>query len=78
MSPRAGEVLTEVIQPMLAATVPQVVKTTGAEDHAELVQDGMVMAAQAIELRQLRGQPIWALNGQGSVCARVSESALKP
>jgi len=39
-----------VIQPMLGAVVLQVVKTTGIENHTELVQDGMCMAAQAIEL----------------------------
>jgi len=56
MSPRAGELLVNIIQPMLGAVVPQVVKTTGAEDFAELVQDGMVMAAQAIELLEKRGK----------------------
>ena len=46
----ASELLVNVIQPMLGAVVPQVVKTTGIENHTELVQDGMCMAAQAIEL----------------------------
>jgi len=41
MSPSVGELLVNIIQPMLGAGVPQVVKTTGAEDFAELVQDGM-------------------------------------
>src|ERR1035437_6367075 len=58
MSPHAGEVLTEIIQPMLIAVVPQVVKTTGAEDPAELVQDGMAMAAQAIEMLEKRGKDL--------------------
>ena len=58
MSPRAGEVLTEVIQPMLIAVVPQVVRTTGAEDSNELVQDGMCMAAQAIETLEKHGKDL--------------------
>ena len=58
MSPRAGELLLDVIQPMLIAVVPQVVKTTGAEDSDELVQDGMCMAAQAIELLENQGKEL--------------------
>ena len=58
MSPRAGELLLDVVRPMLIAVVPQVVKTTGAEDHAELVQDGMVMAAQAIDMLERRGREL--------------------
>lgn len=58
MSPRAGELLLDVIQPMLIAVVPQVVQTTGAEDHAELVQDGMVMAAQAIAMLEKQGKDL--------------------
>ena len=56
MSPRAGELLLDVIQPMLIAVVPQVVKTVGAEDSDELVQDGMCMAAQAIEVLENQGK----------------------
>ena len=48
--------MVNVIQPMLGAVVPQVVKTTGTENHAELVQDGMCMAAQAIEMLEKRGR----------------------
>ena len=40
----------DVIQPMLIAVLPQVMKTVGAEDSDELVQDGMCMAAQAIKI----------------------------
>jgi DNA-binding CsgD family transcriptional regulator len=58
MSPRAGELLLDVIQPMLIAVVPQVVKTTGAEDSDELVQDGMCMAAQAIEVLENQGKAL--------------------
>ena len=58
MSPRAGELLLDVIQPMLIAVVPQVVKTTGAEDSDELVQDGMCMAAQAIEVLENQGKDL--------------------
>ena len=58
MSPRAGELLLDVIQPMLIAVVPQVVRTTGAEDSAELVQDGMCMAVQAIEVLENQGKDL--------------------
>ncbi len=58
MSPRAGELLLDVIQPMLIAVVPQVVKTVGAEDSDELVQDGMCMAAQAIETLEKHGKDL--------------------
>ena len=58
MSPRAGELLLDVIQPMLIAVVPQVVRTTGAEDSAELVQDGMCMAAQAIDMLEKQGKSL--------------------
>ena len=58
MSPQAGMLLLDVIQPMLIAVVPQVVKTTGAEDASELVQDGMCMAAQAIEMLENRGKDL--------------------
>ncbi|MCX7008395.1 MAG: LuxR C-terminal-related transcriptional regulator [Kiritimatiellaeota bacterium] len=47
-----------MIQPMLIAVVPQVVRTTGAEDSAELVQDGMCMAAQAIEKLENQGKDL--------------------
>jgi len=58
MSPRAGELLLDVIQPMLIAVVPQVVRTTGAEDSAELVQDGMCMATQAIDMLEKQGKSL--------------------
>jgi len=58
MSPRAGELLLDVIQPMLIAVVPQLVKTVGAEDADELVQDGMCMATQAIEALENQGKEL--------------------
>jgi DNA-directed RNA polymerase specialized sigma24 family protein len=58
MSPRAGELLLDVIQPLLIAVVPQVVQTTGAEDADELVQDGLCMAAQAIETLEHQGKEL--------------------
>jgi len=58
MSPRAGELLLDVIQPMLIAVVPQVVQTAGAEDSDELVQDGMCMAAQAIKTLECQGKDL--------------------
>jgi len=58
MSPQAGEVLLNVIQPMLIATVSQAVKAVGSEDAVELVQDGMVMAAQALEKLEQQGRAL--------------------
>lgn len=48
MSPQAGQILVEQIAPRIRAAVPGCVKTIGAEDHEELVQDCIAVAAQML------------------------------
>ena len=59
MSPAAGLMLVEKIVPIIEATVPHAVKTVGAEDFGELVQDTVTMAAQMVESCETRGHPIY-------------------
>ena len=46
MSPKAGVVLLDQIAAKLRATIPHAVRTTGAEDAEELLQDATAMAAR--------------------------------
>lgn len=48
MSPQAGQILVEKIAPRIRAAVPWCAKPVGAEDHEELVQDCIAMAAQLL------------------------------
>jgi len=48
MSPQAGEILIEQIVPRIRAGVPGCAKAVGGEDHEELVQDCIAMAAQML------------------------------
>jgi hypothetical protein len=56
MSPQAGWILREEIAPRIAAVVPRSVLCVGAEDHAELVQDGICMAARMVERLEHQGK----------------------
>jgi hypothetical protein len=56
MSPQAGWILREEIAPRIAAVVPRSVLCVGAEDHAELVQDGITMAARMVERLEHQGK----------------------
>ena len=58
MSPQAGVVLIEEIAPRLRAAIPQCVKTVGCEDHEELYQDGLAMAAHLMEGLEKRGKEV--------------------
>jgi len=58
MSPNAGVVLLEEIAPRLRSAIPHVVKPVGAEDHEELIQDGITMAAQMLHALELRGKVV--------------------
>jgi hypothetical protein len=49
MSPQAGWILQEEICPRIAAVVPRSIICVGVEDHAELVQDGITMAARMVD-----------------------------
>ncbi len=48
MSPQAGQILVEQIAPRIRSAVPGCAKPVGAEDHEELVQDCIAMAAQML------------------------------
>jgi len=56
MSPQAGWILQEEICPRIAAVVPRSILCVGAEDHAELVQDGITMAAKMIDRVETQGK----------------------
>lgn len=58
MSPEAGKLLTEIVVPIIAATVPAKVRTVGSEDHDELVQDCTASAAQMIHAAESSGKPL--------------------
>ena len=62
MSPKAGELLVQEIAPRirnsLASSVPQV----GADDIAELVQDGIAIAAALLVSAEARGKKVSAGN----------------
>ena len=61
MSPAASAVLMEQIVPRLKTIVPYI-KTVGSEDHAELLQDGICMAAKMLHDLELRGKQVTAGN----------------
>ena len=56
MSPQAGWILQEEISPRIAASVPRSILCVGAEDHQELVQDGICMAAKMIDRVEQQGK----------------------
>ena len=61
MSPEASAVLMEQIAPRLKTIVPYI-KPVGCEDHEELLQDGMCMAAKMLHALELRGKQVTAGN----------------
>jgi hypothetical protein len=56
MSPQAGWILQEEICPRIAAVVPRSIQPVGAEDCAELVQDGITLAAKMIDRVEAQGK----------------------
>src|SRR5579862_1256904 len=58
MSPEAGFVLMREIAPRLRSAIPNVVKVVGCEDHEELIQDGLTMAAQMLHSLEERGKVV--------------------
>jgi len=58
MSPQAGVVLMQEIAPRLRAAIPKCVKTVGCEDHEELYQDGLAMAAHMLDGLEKRGKEV--------------------
>jgi len=58
MSPQAGVVLMQEIAPRLRSAIPQCVKTVGCEDHEELYQDGLALAANMLDRLEQRGKQV--------------------
>ena len=58
MSPQVGWILKEEVVPRLRAVIPKAVKSVGAEDPEELIQDATVMAAQMMERNERRGKKV--------------------
>jgi len=56
MSPEAGWLLHDQIAPRIAGTVPHSILTVGAEDHHELVQDGITLAAKMVDRLEQQGK----------------------
>ena len=56
MSPQAGWILKEEVAPRIAAVVPRSMQPVGAEDHQELIADGVCMAAKMINLFEAQGK----------------------
>lgn len=56
MSPQAGWILQDQIAPRIAGAVPRSILCVGAEDHAELVQDGITLAAKMVDRLEQQGK----------------------
>ena len=62
MSPQSGQMLVDEIAPRLRSVIPRCVKTVGAEDTEELVQDAIVLAAQMLQRIEVAGKTVTAGN----------------
>ena len=62
MSPESGTMLLEEIAPRLRSVIPHCVKTVGAEDSEELVQDAIYAAARMLESVERNGKTVTAGN----------------
>jgi hypothetical protein len=56
MSPQAGWILKDEIAPRIAGAVPRSILCVGAEGHAELVQDGITLAAKMVDRLESPGK----------------------
>jgi hypothetical protein len=56
MSPQAGWILQSEIAPRLGSAIPRSVLCVGTENHRELVQDGITMAAKMIDRVEQQGK----------------------
>ena len=64
MSPQAGYILKDQITPRIAAVVPRSIQPVGAEDHQELIADGICMAAKMVQRLEDQGK----LNNGAGAC----------
>ena len=67
MSPRAGFVLIEQIEPRLRAIIPRI-KAVGSEDAEELLQDALAVAAKMLHDLEERGKQVTP----GNICYYVA------
>ena len=58
MSPRAGQMLTDEIMPILKGVVPSSVRVVGCEDAEELVQDALAIAAMMLQALEDSGRQV--------------------
>ena len=58
MSPQAAWVLQEEVAPLLRNSIPRTTSYVGAEDHEELVQDGIAIAVHLMHNAELAGKPV--------------------
>jgi len=56
MSPQAGWILNEEVVSRIAAVVPCSIQSVGAEDHQELIADGITMAAKMVDRVEAQGK----------------------
>lgn len=58
MSPSAGQMLVEHITPRLRSAIPRVIQLFGTEDHEELLQDSIAIAAQMLHSVESAGKDV--------------------
>jgi hypothetical protein len=58
MSPQAGFLLQDQIIPRLQSAIPNVVHCVGSEDHEELIQDSIAMAAKMMDGAEQAGKKV--------------------
>ena len=58
MSPQAGWILKEEVAPRLRNSIPRTTSFVGCEDHEELVQDGIAIAAHLMHNAELAGKQV--------------------
>jgi hypothetical protein len=56
MSPQASWILQDQIVPRLRSAIPKSVLCVGAEDHQELIQDGIAMSARMLDRVERQGK----------------------
>ena len=54
MTPETGALLLHEVAPRIRAAVPRSIRTVGCEDHEELIQDTICMAARLYENAERR------------------------
>ena len=58
MNQQSGAILLDEIVPRLRSVIPHCVKTVGAEDSEELVQDAIANAAKMLESVERQGKTV--------------------